>query len=291
MKTIPAALQTHYDSGATSLAHGLIVRRRDGAVHGFTSADVPATLDCTAWGLGSAVLLDATQGLESSSIVTTAGLEVDNLNLTTLDDGTLFDREVVLAGVWDTAEFRLFRYRWDVSPVTIADHVESLMRGWFGEFTLRANTVEVELRGLTQKLQQPVGIVSQKTCRARLGDSRCTKSLTAFTHTGTVTAVADARTFTASALSQAADYFGEGLVTFTSGVHSGTTHKLRSHAAGGVFTLALPLVQDLAVGTTFSAVAGCRKRLMEDCKTKFNNVLNFQGEPHRPTVDDLTKPA
>jgi hypothetical protein len=42
------------------------------------------------------------------------------------------------------------------------------------------------------------------------------------------------------------------------------------------------------VGDTYSVHAGCRKRLAEDCLAKFDNVLNFQGEPHRPTVDDLT---
>jgi len=36
-------------------------------------------------------------------------------------------------------------------------------------------------------------------------------------------------------------------------------------------------------------VAGCRKRLDEDCRLKFDNVLNFQGEPHRPTVDAITE--
>ncbi|MEF3395733.1 DUF2163 domain-containing protein, partial [Campylobacter jejuni] len=74
-------------------------------------------------------------GLDVSSIVTTAGFAVDNLELTTLDDGTLFDRDDVMAGRWRNAAFRVFRYRWDVAT-TIANDVETMMRGTFGEITL-----------------------------------------------------------------------------------------------------------------------------------------------------------
>lgn len=290
MKTIPAALQAHYNSGATCVSHAIVIRREDGEVFGFTSHDRSFVMDVTPWGYDEdALTFDAGQGLDASAIVTTAGFEVDNLELTTLDDGTLFDRDEVLAGAWTNAEFRIFRYRWDVSPVVIADDVETLIRGWFGEVTLNQNTIKVELRGLTQKLQQPVGIVSTKTCRARLGDSACKKDLTAFTHTFSVAAVTNKRTFTASGATQAADYFGEGIVTWLTGDNaSGRPHKVREFAEG-VFTLQVPTVYPIQVGDTFTAVAGCRKRLMEDCKAKFNNVLNFQGEPHRPTVDDLVK--
>jgi uncharacterized phage protein (TIGR02218 family) len=290
MKTIPAALQAHYDTGNTCLAYAIVIQREDGALYGFTSHDQSFSMDVSPWGYGSSELVfNAEQGFSASDIVSTAGFEVDNLELTTLDDGTLFDRDEVLAGAWTNAQFRIFRYRWDVSPIEIADDVETLIRGWFGEVTLNQNTFRIELRGLAQKLQQTVGIVSTKTCRARLGDSACTKDLTSFTHTLTVTGVTDKRTFTASGATQDPDYFGEGIVTWLTGDNAaGRAHKVRAFESG-VFTLSLPTVLPVQVGDTFTAVAGCRKRLMEDCKTKFNNVLNFQGEPHRPTVDTLTK--
>lgn len=292
MKTIPAALQTHYDSGYTKLAFAILIEREDGQVFGFTSSDQSFTMDVNAWGIAeSAQVFDAKQGLDASSIVSTAGFEVDNLELTTLDDGSFFARDEILAGAWTNAAFRIFRYRWDVDPVTIANDVETVMRGWFGEVTLNENTIKFELRGLSQKLQQSVGIVSSKTCRARLGDDRCKVDLAPFTFTFTVTGVTDKRTFTASAATQAADYFGEGIVTWLTGDNAaGRPHKVREFS-GGVFTLSLPTVLNIQVGDTFEAVAGCRKRLIEDCKTKFVNVLNFQGEPHRPTIDDLTRPA
>lgn len=298
MKAIPAALQAHYDSGATSLAYAILIQREDGELFGFTGHDQPLVMDLSPWDSASwdlaaetAFSFDASQGLDVSTIVTTAGFNVDNLELNTLDDGTLFDRDDVQAGRWRNAKFRIFRYRWDVAT-TIANDVETLIRGTFGEITLGDTTITIELRGIAQKLQQPVGIVSQQTCRARLGDvgvGRCNQDLTAFTFECTVSSVTDKQVFTSEDATQPADYFGEGIVTWLTGNNAGVSQKVRAFEAEA-FTLVLPMVLNIEVGDTFTAVAGCRKRLA-DCRDKFNNVVNFQGEPHRPTVDDITRPA
>lgn len=296
MRALHPDLQAHYDSGSTCMAYGLVVRRTDGALFGFTSHDQDVPLDASTWFTGAdALVLDARQGLDFSGIVSTAGFAVDNMEITTLDDGTLFQRDDVLAGRWQNAEFYIFRHRWDV-PALIPNSVEVLYRGWFGQVVLNQNTVKVELRGLTQKLQQPIGIVSTKTCRARLGSTtginQCRVDLAPWTHTPlTVTAVSDnKKVFTAAAATQGADYFGAGIVTWLTGANAGVSGYVHSFA-GGVFTMQLGVVMPIQVGDTFTAVAGCRKRFTEDCKNKFNNVLNFQGEPHRPTPDSLLKPV
>lgn len=293
MKTIPANLSAHYASGGTSVAYAIFIERRDGELFGFTSLDSPLTLNLTSWGYAAeaAFVFDSRQGLDASALVTTAGLNVDNLELKTLDDGSLFGRDEILAGLWNNASFRIFRYRWDVSPVLIENHVETLQRGTFGEIKLTESKITIELRGLAQRLQQPIGIVSQKTCRSALGavgSGKCNKDLSAFTHTFAVTSVTSKRVFSAGAATQADDYFGEGEVLFTTGANKSIPLRVRSFSAG-TFTLTLPVVLDIQVGDTFTAVAGCRKRLIEDCRDKFANVLNFQGEPHRPTLDDLSK--
>lgn len=307
--TVPAALQTHYNSGSTSMAYALLIQRSDGELYGFTSNSVPFTMDLSPWASTSwnlaeetAFVFDATQGLVWSDVVMNSGFAVSNANITTLNDGTFFNPDDIRAGRWRGALWRLFRYRWDVPTPTIANDVEQLLRGDFGEITLGESTIVVELRALGQRLQQPVGIVSQKTCRVRLGSvgpGMCNVDLAPFTHALTVTAVADNGEFTCSAATQPSDYFGEGLVSWNSGDNAGLEHKVREFAAG-VFTLVLPTVLDIQVGDTLTAVAGCRKRHevtltnpsgVSDCKTKFNNVVNFQGEPHRPTTDDLTRPV
>jgi uncharacterized phage protein (TIGR02218 family) len=275
VKTLPALLDTHYSGGTTTLADLLKITRTDGEIFAFTSAADDVTIDSQ--------LYTSAQGLNISSIEVSAGFAVDNLELTTLDDGTVFTKAEVLSGVWRNADFVISRYNWQ----TPTDGVEVRMAGTVGEVNMHRGYITAELRGLQQYLQQPIGSVSSKTCRARLGDALCTKNLTSFTHTGTVTSAASNQIFTASAMAQAADYFAEGILTWTGGVNSGLIVKVKGFASG-VFTLMLPMLQTITAGDTFSVVAGCQKRLT-DCATKFNNVLNFQGEPHLPGIDEMTR--
>jgi uncharacterized phage protein (TIGR02218 family) len=275
VKTLPTALATHVAGGTTTLADLLKITRKDGQVFAWTSAADDVTI--------SSVLYKAAQGLNISSMEHSAGLNVDNLELTTLDDGTVFTKLDVLSGRWRNADFVISRYNWS-SP---SDGVEVRMTGTVGEVRLHRGYITAELRGLQQYLQQPIGSVSSKTCRARLGDAMCTKNLSSFTFTGSVTTATSAQVFTDSTKAQAADYFAEGLLTWTSGPSNGLVVKVKSFAAG-VFTLSLPMLSTVSVGHTFSVVAGCQKRLT-DCSTKFSNVLNFQGEPHLPGIDEVTK--
>ena len=293
MKTIPAALQAHYDTGSTSMAYGIVIRRDDGDIYGFTSHHESFAMNCEEWGFdASELVFDASQGLNASTIVTTAGFNVDNLELVTLNDGSLFDIDDVRAGFWKSAYFLIFRYRHDIENPQTDEDCEVMMAGWFGDISMNETIIKIELRGITQKLQQNVGIVSSKTCRARLGSttgaSKCLKDLTAFTHSLTVTSVTDRRTFacTLDGSDYPSDYFGEGLAVWLTGNNAGLTSKIRTFAAG-VFTLVLPVTFTIQVGDTFTGIAGCRKRLEEDCRDKFDNVLNFQGEPHRPTIDEI----
>jgi hypothetical protein len=93
-----------------------------------------------------------------------------------------------------------------------------------------------------------------------------------------------------SARAEALDYFTAGVITFTSGLNNGLSFKIKSHLANGTMTLDIPAVAALAVGNTYSVVVGCTKRLAEDCRDKFDNVLNFGGEPHLPGIDQVTAP-
>lgn len=278
MKTLPAALATHIATRSTTLATALKITRADGTVYGFTSHDISDVV--------SGVTYSANPGLDPSAIVTAANLAVANLELSTLHDGTVFTLAAILSGRWRNAAFTVFRYNW----ASLGDGVDTLVNGTFGEVTLKQNKVVVELRSLAQYMQQTVGDYTSKTCRARLGDTRCTKSLVAFTHSGTLTTVTSDQVFRASAIGQAVNYFDEGKITFTSGVCNGLAAKIKSFAANGTFTLALPLYITPAIGDTFSAIAGCRKRLTEDCRDKFSNVLNFVGEPHRKGIHNIVAP-
>ena len=275
MKVLPTGLANHYAQGTTTLAFALKLVRLDGQVFGFTSSTENMIFD--------GVLYSATQGLSVSSLEFNAGFAVDNLELTTLDDGTLFIKNEVIGGTWRNCGFTILRYNF----MDLSDGFETIMVGTVGDLTMKQGVVTVELRGLQAPLQQTIGCVVSATCRARLGDTLCTVDLAPMTFTGSVSTLINRRQFTCSSFVQAENFFTEGSVRFTSGNCSGVVAKIK-YSNGVDITLQLPTPTDFLVGDTFTAIAGCQKRFVEDCNGKFSNALNFQGEPHIPGIDGIT---
>jgi uncharacterized phage protein (TIGR02218 family) len=278
VKTLPSALAAHIATRNTTLATALKITRTDGTVFGFTTHDIDDVV--------GGVTYSANPGLDATDIVLAADAAVGNLQLTTLHDGSVFTTADVLGGKWRNAKFLLFRYNW-ASP---GDGIDILLAGTVGEFQLMQNSVVAELRDLRQYLQQSVGDASSKTCRARLGDGRCKKDLTAFTRTGTLTGVTSRQVFQDMSRLEAIHWFDEGEITFTDGANVGIHAKIKQFDSSGTFELALPLSGEVGIGDSYIAIAGCTKRLQEDCRDKFDNVLNFQGEPHRQGLNSLTAP-
>lgn len=274
-KAIPAGLLSNYQSDSPTVAWAIKITRTDDEVYGWTSADRDATID--------AVIYESAPGLSVASFASSAGLAVDNSELTVLADDTIITRADIIAGRWNNAAYLLFKYDW--TDVSAGEEVISA--GFLGELHPRSGAYVAELRALQQYLQQPVGAASTKTCRARLGDAMCMVDLGGWTETGTITSVTSKQVFTDSSRTEADDYFGEGILTWTAGLNTGLSQKVKTYASD-TFTLSLPMIFDVQIGDTYSVIAGCRKRLDEDCAAKFSNELNFQGEPHRPTVDELT---
>lgn len=114
----------------------------------------------------------------------------------------------------------------------------------------------------------------------------CNKDLGPLTVTGSLTSVDSLRAFADSTRAEASDYFGAGVITFTSGENDGVAMEIYSFASGD-FVLHLPLPYNPAVGDTYSLTPGCRKRFTEDCVTKWANGNNFGGFPLVPGSDKV----
>jgi uncharacterized phage protein (TIGR02218 family) len=266
---------THLLQQNTTVAMCLRVERRDSVVLGFTTADIDLPVD--------GVTYKAAPGLDISSLSSSSGLAVDNLELRILPDEATYPIADILAGLWDYAAWTLFEVDWS-NP---SGGMLVRKRGTTGEAQILRDQIVIEFRSLKDPLQQSLTEYTTKTCRARLGDARCRKDLTSFTVDHTVTTATSRQVFTASGASEAADYFKEGQITWLTGENAGYSEKVRSFSAG-VFTLSKAMPFAVANADTFTAIAGCQKRVAEDCLAKFDNVLNFQGEPYLPGIDGLT---
>ncbi len=272
MKSLSANLATHIAGETTTLATCWKVTRTDAQVFGFTDHVEDLTV--------SAQLYKAATGYTASAVQSSADLAVDNVDLEGVLDATTITEGDLLAGVWDYALVEIFR----VNYTAIADGVLWLRKGRLGQIRLNRATFVAELRGLAQALQQTILEVYTPGCRANLGDARCGVALGPLTVAGTVTGgIVGRSVFAASARTEATGWFDGGLLTWTSGANAGRTMEVKLFTAGtDVFTLALPMTGTIAIGDAYTVYPGCQKRLITDCKTKFNNVVNFRGEPYVP---------
>jgi uncharacterized phage protein (TIGR02218 family) len=277
VRVLPAGLQEHLDSGATTLCWCWRITRNDGVAFGFTDHDRDLAFDGT--------VFEAASGFTGTDISSAVGLNVDTLDVeSAITSDRLSERDLV-AGLFDNALIEIFRVNWQDTDQRV------LMRyGNLGEVSRGATHFKAEVRGLAHELQQPKGRIIQFACDADLGDRRCTVDLDApaFTGTGAVTAVADQRTLVVSGLDGFdQDWFTRGLMTWTSGANAGRKAEAKLHSKrDGAVTLELwqAMAEDVDAGDAFTITAGCDKQF-KTCNTKFDNTVNFRGFPHVPGVD------
>lgn len=83
-------------------------------------------------------------------------------------------------------------------------------------------------------------------------------------------------------------YLDGGVVTWISGDNDGRSTEVKEWtSASSTIALHLPMAELVQVGDKLSVYAGCDKQV-NTCQAKFNNVLNFRGEPHLPGQASLT---
>lgn len=210
--------------------------------------------------------------LEPTEVLMASGLSPDNAEITVplIEPFTVTK---LLGGYWRGARVEVKVIDWS----NLAASPESEHAGYLGEVTLDNLRLTPQYRSLAQAMNQAVGDLYSETCRYLLGDAGCKKDLTAFTFTGTVTAVTDNQQFTVSVV-QADGYFHKGKITFTSGDNNGLSEEIINNDDGALI-LFRPMVGTVAIGNAVTLIAGDDKTLAT-CRDKFANAINFGGEPH-----------
>lgn len=282
-RSISPAMQTHLNGPVTTLASCWKITRVDGTVLGFTSH----TRDL----LISGVAYKAATGISPTTVSASLQLSVDNLEVKSILDSSAIQEQDLLAGLYDYASVLMFLVNYnDLSMGTI-----SLTRGTIGEVSFMDGQFTAEARSLFQNLQQNALGLTSPTCRVKaLGDADCQVNLAgvtatgqAITYNGAITAVTSQKIFTDSGATQPAGFFTLGTIKFTSGLNTGLALEVKAFLAGQ-YTTQTRFPYAVTPGDTYTAIAGC-DRTRGTCITKFNNILNFRGEPDVPGMDAILK--
>lgn len=280
MRAIDPELQARLDSGATRLCRCWRVRRRDGVELGFTDHDGDLSFDGLTYRAGT--------GMDASAIQAGTGLSVDNAQAVGALSAAAVREEEVAAGRYDGAEVWHWLVDWQRPDLRVL-----LFRGSFGEIRRSDGAFEVELRGLAEALNKPVGRAVMRTCDRVLGDGRCSfdTGRPGFSAEGAVLGGGTGGSLRVSGLGGFAErWFEHGVLTWLSGENAGevaTVKADRKTDGGRSLALWTEPGRPVAAGDRFRVVAGCDKRA-ETCREKFANFLNFRGFPHIPGDDWVT---
>ncbi len=281
MKTISTPLANHLLGETTTLASCWKLTRRDATILGFTDHDKDIVFE--------SVTYKAATGFTPSAIENNSSLGVDNLDIEGMLSDSVIAESDILAGKYDFAEIEIFQVNYN----DLTQGALKLRRGWLGEVSLHKHQFVAEVRGLAQRLSQTIGELFSPSCRATLGDSRCTVNLAAHTVSGSVTTVISNQQFIDSARTELSGIFSAGIVVFTSGANNGLAIEVKEYnklTSGGQILLTLPMPFPIAIGDSYTMSKGCDKTT-DTCFNRFSNIANFRGEPSVPGLDKMLETA
>lgn len=279
-RTIGDALKTHLASEVSMLATCWRVARLDGEEFFFTNHDIDLVIDGDTYLAGTGVL--------PSALSQSRSLAVDNLQALAFLDSVVIQEDEIMAGLFDRASLDVFIVNWS----DLTQGKMYLLQDWIlGEVEVHDSVFKTECRGKSQHYQQQIVELYSPDCRADLGDAQCGVDLDdtaqTFWRDGTVATVTSKRVFTVSSLSLLTDPFRFGKLTWDSGLNVGLSMEIKSFAfATEEFTLFEAMPYTIAVGDAWHATFGCDKSLAM-CRIRFDNVVNFRGEPFIPGFDKM----
>jgi uncharacterized phage protein (TIGR02218 family) len=280
---ISAELAAHLEETTTTLCACVRIEREDGEVLCFTDHDTEVTVDAETY--------KPAQGAIPSMMAQANDLSVDNLEISALLSSALTGLKIteadIEAGVYDHATVDFFIVNWaDVSMGVVY-----LARGWrLGQIEIQDSAISCELRGKAYAFESPICEVCTPDCRATLGDTRCgvdlTSSVSPYRYAGTVVSSATPRTFVDTGVDSAIDdEFDYGVLEWITGDNAGRFVDVKTYDAGtGTFTLLDAMPETISPGDTYEVTWGCDK-LWTTCKSRFDNLVNFRGEPSVPGYD------
>ena len=214
------------------------------------------------------------------------GVSVDSQKVTLLDqDGDFIER--ILLGYFNLATYQMARVfaadaisPWTDPVVRFAGQVASVDQIGRGSAQM---TVKSMLNLLDNDFPRDL---IQIDCNNVLYDANCGLVRSAFLVSGAV-ATGSTQNTLKSGLSNPADYFALGILSFTSGVLNGLSYYVQRNLADGTVYPGYPFLEAPTVGDTFVISPGCDKTLAT-CQSKFGYNASslaaprFRGMPFVP---------
>ena len=256
----------------TSLAFCWTLERADGAGIALSSGDRPFT--------SGGVSFEPEPGITPASITRSLGLEPHSAEVSGALSARALTNSDLLLGRWDFARVSVAAVDWDAT----ADEPIQLLGGEIGEVSLSGESFSAELNGVSAKLSGPVCPSTSAECRAEFGDKACRVDLAARAIRARISSAEDNLLLCDQSLDQRYVF---GRLRYLSGTNCGLQTVILGVSEAQLMVRDRPRAT-IEPGTVIEIREGCDK-LFATCVSRFNNAVNFRGEPHVPGNDLLTR--
>lgn len=248
------------------------VFRRDGITLGFTSHDRDLVF--------GGVRHRAAPGMVPSAVRLTSDISEENAGVEGALSHDAISETDLAAGLFDEAAIEVGIVDWE-------NHENSILySGTLGRITDDRSGFSGELRSAKSLLDQDLVPRTSPTCRAAFCGRGCGLSANRFTDRVSVENIdIDLNRVQISGI-QMANYL-DGQIRFLDGPQTGIAFAIVGTDANWL-ALDRPLSDGLNAGTPAELVQGCDHTLAT-CANRFDNALNFRGEPFLPGNDLLAR--
>ena len=248
------------------------ILRTDGVALGFVTHDRDLWFD--------GLLHRSAPALIPSSVRLTTELADDGLDIEGALSHDTIRAQDVANGRFDGATIAIGAVDWENFD-TIALYI-----GTIGTLSSDAGAFTAEIRSAKSILDIDPVPRSSPTCRARFCGPGCNLPPRAFEHESIVTAI-DRDGNSVMVTAGSVERFRFGSLRWADGPHTGQRSAI-ADVSGGWLRLDRSIGADAEAGSRIILREGCDHEL-STCRDRFDNVVNFQGEPFLPGNDFLSQ--
>lgn len=155
----------------------------------------------------------------------------------------------------------------------------TIFSGFVDNMTKENNSIHISLLSNIAKLNKPITQLFSPICRECFGNSKCGVNIEAYKAQGTISKILSPSSFVGTHQENkktTIGYYRYGTIKMKTGKLKDFSLQLRDEKENEV--ILLQNTNLLAVDDEYEIFAGCDKTTTT-CKNKFNNIINFRGEP------------
>lgn len=242
-----------------------ITRRTDHVIFRIAESDEAITVAGETW--------QVIPGIRISAVTHTSNGEMPSCQIVAVhENGGIINTADLEAGLFDGADVQLFNVdRLDLSRKGL------LFTGSVANINYNVeNGITFDVKGMVVNAKILMTQKRSPMCRTDLFSVLCGVNRDAYVVSTHVVAIVDAFNFTVAGLPQADGWFNQGVAITSSGIAVEIARWVQSTQT---VTAYLPANLLLSAGADLTLYPGCDKTLAM-CAGRYNNALNFQGEPH-----------